>query len=147
MTKSDYNFFFPLRVRFAETDDQGVVYNSHYLTYFDTTIYEYFRDLPYSVVEHVKRTGTDFYVVRIAIDFFGPSRFDDEIEVHLRTARIGRSSMTFLSEIYPTDDDTALVKGEIIWVNADVKTQKSAPLPQELLARLKTKEGAGIRGQ
>ncbi len=145
MPKSDYNFFFPLRVRFAETDAQGVVYNSHYLTYFDTAIYEYFRDLPYSVAEHVERTGTDFYVVRVAIDFFGPSRFDDEIEIHVRPAQIGRSSITFLNEIFPKDDDTPLAKGEVIWVNADVKTHKSAALPQELLDRLKAKEGPGLK--
>jgi hypothetical protein len=44
------------------------------------------------------------------------------------------------SEIFPKDDDTTLVKGEVIWVNTDVKTNKSAPLPQELIALVKEKK-------
>jgi acyl-CoA thioester hydrolase len=140
MAKSDYQFFFPLRVRYAETDAQGIVFYGHYLTYFDTAITEYLRDLPFDYVDHVQRTGTDFHVVKAVIEFFAPSHFDDEIEVHIRTGKIGRSSLTFLIEIFPKNEETTLVKGEVVWVNTDQKVKKSVSLPEALVARVKARE-------
>jgi acyl-CoA thioester hydrolase len=144
MAKSDYKFFFPFRVRYAETDAQGIVFFAHYLTYFDTAINEYFRNLPYNYIEHVKHTGADFHVVKVGVEFYAPSYFDDEIEVHVRSGRIGRSSLTFFIEIFPKDGETALVKGEVVWVNTDQKSKKSTPLPEELVLKLREKEGSRI---
>ena len=144
MAKSDYKFFFPFRVRYAETDAQGIVFFAHYLTYFDTAINEYLRDLPYNYIEHVKQTNTDFHVVKVVVEFYAPSHFDDEIEVHVRTGRIGKSSLTFLIEIFPKDGETNLVKGEVVWVNTDQKAHKSSTLPEELVLKLRGKEGNSI---
>jgi acyl-CoA thioester hydrolase len=141
MAKSDYKFFFPFRVRYAETDAQGIVFYGNYLTYFDTAITEYLRNLPFDYVDHVQRTGTDFHVVKAVIEFFAPSHFDDEIEVHIRTGKIGRSSLTFLIEIFPKDEETPRVRGEVVWVNTHQKAKKSALLPEELVARVKEREG------
>ena len=140
MAKSDFKFCFPFRVRYAETDAQGIVFYAHYLTYFDTAINEYLRYLPFNYIEHVRNTGTDFHVIKVVVEFFAPSHFDDEIEVYVRTARIGRSSMTFLIEIFPKNGETALVKGEVVWVNTDQKAHKSVPLPEELVVKLRVKE-------
>ena len=144
MAKSDYQFFFPLRVRYAETDAQGIVFYGHYLTYFDTAITEYLRDLPFDYVAHVKRTGTDFHVVKAVIEFHAPSHFDDEIEVYVRTGKIGRSSLTFFIEIFPKNKDTLLVKGEVVWVNTDQKAKKSSPLPEKLVVKVKEREGDAV---
>jgi len=144
MAKSDYKFFFPFRVRYAETDAQGIVFYAHYLTYFDTAINEYLRNLPFNYVEHVKRTGTDFHVVKAVVEFFAPSHFDDEINVHVRTGKIGRSSLTFLTEIFPKNEETTLAKGEVVWVNTNQKAKKSAPLPEELVVKLRGWEGQRI---
>ena len=144
MAKSDYNFFFPFRVRYAETDAQGIVFYAHYLTYFDTAITEYIRDLPFNYIEHVKHSGTDFHVVKAVVEFFVPSHFDDEIEAYVRTGKIGRSSLTFLIEIFPKNIETTLVKGEVVWVNTDQKAKKSAPLPEELVGKVRDREGNRI---
>ena len=145
MAKSDHKFCFPLRVRYAETDAQGIVFYGHYLTYFDTAITEYLRDLPFDYVAHVRRTGKDFHVVKAVIEFFAPSHFDDEIEIHIRTGKIGRSSLTFLIEIFPKNKETLLVKGEVVWVNTDQKAKKSASLPEELVVRVTEREGDQVR--
>ena len=144
MAKSEFKFSFPFRVRYAETDAQGIVFFAHYLTYFDTAINEYLRYLPYNYIEHVKQTGTDFHVVKVTVEFFAPSHFDDEIEVYVRTGRIGRTSLTFFIEIFPKNGETTLVKGEVVWVNTDQKTYKSVPLPEALVVKLGNKEGEGI---
>ncbi|UCD32731.1 MAG: acyl-CoA thioesterase [Desulfobacterales bacterium] len=139
MAKSDYQFFHPFRVRYAETDAQGIVFFAHYLTYFDTAINEYLRNLPFNYIEHVKQTGTDFHVVKVLVEFYAPSHFDDDIEVHVRTGRIGKSSLTFLIEIFPKSGETTLVKGEVVWVNTDQKTHRSSPLPEGLVIKLKNR--------
>jgi acyl-CoA thioester hydrolase len=144
MAKSDYKFFFPFRVRYAETDAQGIVFYAHYLTYFDTAISEYLRNLPFNYIKHVKQTGTDFHVVKTVVEFFAPSHFDEEIEVHVQTGKIGRSSLTFIIEIFSKNGNTALVKGEVVWVNTDQKTKKSAPLPEELVVKLRDREENSI---
>jgi acyl-CoA thioester hydrolase len=140
MAKSDYKFFFPFRVRYSETDAQGIVFYGHYLTYFDTAITEYLRYLRFDYLEHVKRTGTDFHVVKAVIEFFAPSHFDDEIEVHVRTGKIGWSSLTFFIEIFPKNKETPLVRGEVVWVNTDQKAKKSVSLPEELVVRVKERD-------
>jgi acyl-CoA thioester hydrolase len=141
MAKSDYKFFFPFRVRYSETDAQGIVFYGHYLTYFDTAITEYLRYLRFDYLEHVKHTGTDFHVVKAVIEFFAPSYFDDEIEAHVRTGKIGRSSLTFFIDIFPKNEKTRLVRGEVVWVNTDQKAKKSVSLPEELVLRVKELEG------
>ena len=140
MAKTDFKFFFPFRVRYAETDAQGIVFNAHYLTYFDTAIYEYFRQLPFDFVEYVSRTGHDFHTVHVSLDFIGSARFDDEIEVCVKTEKYGRTSLGFAIEIYRKATDDPLVRGRVVWVNTDQKENKSAPLPPELVEKLQNFE-------
>ena len=81
MSREQFWFFHPLRVRYSETDPQGVVHNANYLMYFDTTITEYFRALGYDQQADAKRTGVDFHVVKSLIEYKAPVRFDQEIDV------------------------------------------------------------------
>ena len=142
MAKSDYRFFFDFRVRYSEVDGQMIVFNAHYLTYFDTAITEYFRALPYDYREQVKRTGEDFHTVKTLVEYYGPIHFDDEIEVGVRTARVGRTSLTFRLEIHPKGRDACLASGEVVWVNTNQESHHSAPLPTQLVEKLNALDGA-----
>ena len=102
-------------MRYSEIDGQGVVFNAHYLTYFDTTITEYFRALGYDQYADAKQTGEDFHVVKSVIEYKAPVRFDWELDVGARVARIGNSSLTFELAIFLKGGDEALVTGEIVW--------------------------------
>ena len=91
MAKSDFKFSWPFRVRYSEVDGQRIVFNAHYLTYYDTAITEYFRVLPYDYMGQVERTGEDYHTVRTLVEYQQPIHFDEDIEVHVRTSRIGRT--------------------------------------------------------
>ena len=80
-------------MRYSEVDGQKIVFNAHYLTYYDTAITEYFRALPYDDMGQVKHTGQDFHTVRSLVEYQQPIEFDEDIEVHLRTSRLGRLSL------------------------------------------------------
>lgn len=141
MAKADFSFFYPFKVRYSEIDGQKIVFNAHYLTYLDTAITEYLWALPYDYMNQVDRTGLDFHTVKTVIDYSRPIDFAAEIEVHVRIGRIGRSSMTFLAEIHPKGAEDLYASGEVVWVNADQATHKSAPLVPELIDLIRAKEG------
>ena len=101
MARSEFKFAWPFRVRYSEVDGQRIVFNAHYLTYYDTAITEYFRALPYDYMSQVERTGEDYHTVRTLVEYQQPIEFDEDIEVLVRTSRLGRSSLTFLLEIHP----------------------------------------------
>ena len=144
MAKSDFSFAWPFRVRYSEVDGQRIVFNAHYLTYYDTAITEYFRALPYDYMGQVDRTGEDYHTVRTLVEYQQPIEFDEDIEVWVRTARMGRSSLTFLLEIHPNDSEDLRATGEVVWVNANQTTHKSAALPDELVEKIVALEGDSV---
>lgn len=141
MAKSAFEFAWPFRVRYSEVDGQMIVFNAHYLTYFDTAITEYFRALPYDYRGQVMRTGEDFHTVRTLVEYQKPISFDEKIEVCVQTSRLGRSSLTFLLEIHPQGRDDLRATGEVVWVNTDQVTYKSAAISSELVDRIVALEG------
>ena len=143
MIRSDYKFFFPFRVRYSEIDGQMIVYNAHYLTYFDTAITEYCRLLDYDFGVQQQRTGEDFHTVKALVEYKAPIFFDDEIEVGVCTSRIGNSSLTFSLVVYRKNESDELATGEIVWVNTNQETRKAAPVPTELVAKLSKIDGLG----
>ena len=142
--RSDFKFSWPFRVRYAEVDGQMVVFNAHYLTYFDTAINEYLRALPFDYLEHVGATGEDFHTVRTLVEYQQPIRFDEVIEVHVRVAKMGRSSLTFRFEIHPESGDDLRASGEVVWVNTCQKSHKSTALPEALTTKLAAHEGDAL---
>ena len=123
-----------LRVRWAEVDMQKIVFNAHYLTYIDTAIAEYWReiDLPYPH-GYVERYGSDIFLRKATVEYLGPARYDDELTVCCRVAKLGRSSMTFHFEIYRAAD--LLISAELVYVNADA-SMKAVPLPDDVRERI-----------
>ncbi len=122
MAREDFKFFHDLRVRYSEIDGQRVVFNAHYLTYFDVAITEYFRKMAFDYSAYAKETGQDFHLVKSLVNYAKPILFDTEIQISCRTAKIGNSSLTFILEIFDKDSDASYASGEIIWVNTDQTT-------------------------
>lgn len=133
MHKSDLKFSFQFRVRYAEIDAQGIVFNAHYLTYFDTAITELYRSLGIHFSGHEASTlEYDYHLVKSVIEYHAPIYFDEVIDVYVGLSRIGNSSLTFKLFIYGEADETPRTSGEIIWVYANRKTGKSSPLPEDI---------------
>lgn len=130
MQRSDFRFFHRLRVRWAEVDMQKIVFNAHYLMYFDTAISDYWRALALPYEEAMQSLGGDLYVRKATIDFRGSARMDDMLDVGMRCTRIGTSSMVFEGGLFRQDQ--FLVGCELVYVFADPATQTSKPVPQAL---------------
>lgn len=133
MQRTDFSFFYSLRVRYAEIDAQKVVFNAHYLTYFDTAITEFFRKSGYSYADLFTTKGLDFHLIKATVAYLKPIGFDEIIEIGVRIGRIGKSSVTFALGIFGKAQEVCRATGEIIWVCAKPGTYKSHPLPQEFI--------------
>ena len=116
---------------------QKIVFNGHYLTYIDTAIAEYWREigLPYPH-GYVDRYKNDVYLRKATVEYLGSARYDDQLDIACRVARLGRSSMTFLFEIYRATEENPLVTAELVYVNADPASMKAAPLPDDVRSRV-----------
>ena len=68
MARSDFRFTHTLRVRWSEVDKQDIVFNGHYLTYFDVGVTEYYRtiDMPYP--DAIVSEGADLYAKKAEIE-------------------------------------------------------------------------------
>ncbi len=128
--RRDFRFFHRLRVRWAEVDMQKIVFNGHYLMYLDTAISDYWRVLALPYEEAMQQLGGDIYVKKAGLEYHASAQFDDALDVGLRCARIGNSSMLFQGGIFR--GDTLLVSGELVYVFADPATQTSLPVPDAL---------------
>lgn len=129
-TRQDFRFFHRLRVRWAEVDMQKIVFNAHYLMYFDTAMSDYWRALalPYDVT--MASLEGDIYVKKATLEFHASARVDDQLDVALKCSRIGTSSMVFTGAIFRGDEH--LISYELIYVFANPATQTSKPVPPAL---------------
>ncbi|HXH45909.1 MAG TPA: thioesterase family protein [Bradyrhizobium sp.] len=140
MSRDQFWFFHPFRVRYSEIDGQGVVFNAHYLTYFDTAITEYFRALGFDQYADAQASGIDFHVVKSVIEYKAPVRFDWELDVGVRVARIGNSSLVFELAIFLKGGTDALVTGEIVWVYTNQETRRPVPIAASIRDLIATRE-------
>ncbi len=129
-TRADFRFFHRLRVRWVEVDIQKIVFNGHYLMYFDTAVADYWRALGLPYEEAMHQLGGDLYVKKATVEYFASARMDERLDVALRCARIGNSSMGFECAIFRGDQ--LLIGGELLYVFADPATQTSRPVPPAL---------------
>ena len=130
-----------LRVRWAEVDPQNIVFNGHYLSYFDIGITEYWRAIGLPYPEGIAGTGGDLFAVRSVINYHASAHFDEFLEIAVRAAKLGNSSMTFEMGIFRNGE--RLISGEMVYVNADPETRKSCSLPEKLRTAIELYEASG----
>lgn len=109
---------------------QKIVFNAHYLMYFDTAMADYWRALALPYEEAMLELGGELYVKKATLEYHGSARLDDRLEVALKCIRIGNSSMVFAGVIFRTD--AVLVTCELVYVFADPVSQTSRPVPLAL---------------
>ena len=129
------------RVWFSDTDAQGVVYYGRYLPYFDHARTEYHR--------HLGHSGTwseagEFVMRASNVEYHAPARFDDLLEIFVRTARIGRTSATFECAAYRMDDDLLMVTATQTMVLVDLAARRPAEIPQAYRELIRGFEGEDL---
>ena len=138
MARSDFWMTERICVRFTEVDRQSIVQNGAYFTYFSVALNEYFRALPFD--RDGENIGSGFHVVRADIDYRAPLRFDELFDIGARISRVGRSSFTFVYEIFRAGEDELIVSGSQVWVNTNQTTRRATALPDDFRERVANAE-------
>lgn len=115
------------RVGFSETDAQGVVYYGRYMPYFDLARTEYHRHLG-----RISLDGVDFAMRATTVEYLAPARFDDLLEVFVRVARIGTTSITYDHAAYRIDEDGSdrlMVTSSATLVCVALTERRAVPVP------------------
>jgi len=134
MKRQDFRFSHRMRVRWVEVDMQNIVFNGHYLMYFDTAVTDYWRNLAMPYAETLHQLGGDLFVKKASVEYHASAEMDDFLDVCMRCDRIGNSSMTFVGAIFRGDE--LLITSELIYVYADPVAKKSLPIPSSLRGML-----------
>lgn len=134
-----------LRVRYGECDLQGIVFNAHYLSYFDTSMTELWR-AAFGSYQAVLERGIDMVLAEARLRFHRPARFDDELRVAVAITRMGTTSIVTRHWLEPaggaeggTDGGAAaapLAVGELRHVLVDLRTLAKTPIPDWARERL-----------
>lgn len=130
MARDQFRCSHSTRVRWAEVDPQGVVFNAHYLAYFDLAAVEYWRAIGYTYPAAFHSLGIDTFVVKATLEFDAPAAFDDAVDLLVRVSRLGRTSLTMVMEVWRGNDH--LVTVEVVYVFASTEGRIPSPLPQAL---------------
>lgn len=123
-----------VRVRYAETDQMGVVYHANYLVWFEIGRVEFIRQLGLDYKSMEREEGCGIAVVDVRARYKAPARYDDEliIRTHLVAAR--GAVIRFGYRIVRSEDDVVLCEGETVHVVVGRDMKKRA-LPQKYAER------------
>lgn len=131
MARAEFAFSHRFRVRWSETDAQGVVFNARYLDYADIAVTEYWRET--KLRERADGDPLEFHVKKATVTWFAPILPDEMIEVMARTIATGRTSMTQTVEIHGARDDGSedlRATVDLVSVYVDLETHRPMPLPK-----------------
>ncbi len=118
-----------LRVRYAETDQMGVVYHSNYLIWFEVGRTDLIRALGLDYKSMEREEGVGIAVVEVTCRYKAPARYDDELIVRTTLAGIRGSVLRFTYTLHRAQDDLLLCEGATTHVVVST-SMKRAPMPE-----------------
>ena len=141
MQRQDFRCLHRLRVRWSEVDMQKIVFNAHYLSYADCAMTEYWRALALPYEAGMQALGGEVYLKKASVEYHASARLDDLLDVGMRCARVGNSSMVFEAGVFA--GERLLVAIELIYVFADPANQTKRAVPPALRAMIEHFEAGG----
>jgi acyl-CoA thioester hydrolase len=135
----------PIVPRYAEVDQQGVVFNGHYLTWFDEACTGFLDHLDVTYPGLIE-SGYDIQVVHSEIDFKGPVRWRDSVHVEVGCQRVGYTSFTLGFSVVrskahdPATERQTAVRGLNVYVVVSADDWSKRPIPPTLRSALTSVE-------
>jgi len=121
-----------LRVRYAETDQMGVVYHSNHLIWFEVGRVELLRQLGFSYRDMEREDDCFIAVAEVKCRYRAPVYYDDEVMVRTRLRNVRESVVHFGYELVRADSGALLAEGETTHIVTD-SNMKVAALPEKYL--------------
>jgi acyl-CoA thioester hydrolase len=121
-----------LRVRYAETDQMGIVYHSNHLIWFEIGRVELMRQLGFTYRDMERDDGRFIAVAEVKCRYRAPVRYDDEVVVRTRLQTVRDSVVNFAYELVRADNGALLAEGETTHIVTDAQ-MKVAALPDKYM--------------
>jgi len=122
-----------LRVRYAETDQMGVVYHSNYIVWFEVGRVEMLRQLGFTYRDMEKKDDIHIAVADVHCRFKAPARYDDLITIRTRLINVRGSVLHFGYQIVRAEDGKTLAEGASVHIVVDSQFQR-IHLPPKFMA-------------
>jgi acyl-CoA thioester hydrolase len=119
-----------VRVRYAETDQMGVVYHANYLVWFEVGRVEMMRQIGLHYKEMEREEGALIAVVEAKARYKAPARYDDELIIRTRVAGMRSSILRFKYEVIRVEDEVLLAEGETVHLVVD-REMKRRTMPDK----------------
>ena len=119
-----------VRVRYAETDQMGIVYHANYFVWFEVGRVVLLRLLGFSYRDMEEQDGCGIAVIDARCRYKAPARYDDEIIVRTRLRLLRESLVQFAYDVLRADGETFLAEGDTTHVVVD-REMKKTPLPEK----------------
>jgi len=129
-----------LRVRYAETDQMGVVYHSNHLIWFEVGRVELMRQMGFSYRDMEREDGRFIAVAEATCRYRAPVFYDEEVVVRTRLKTVRESVIVFSYELTRADSGALLAEGETTHIVTD-STMKIAALPEKYLRAFRVAVG------
>lgn len=129
-----------LRVRYAETDQMGVVYHANYFVWFEVGRVEFLRQLGFSYRDMEQNDACFIAVVDARCRYKAPARYDDEVVVRTHLKNVRESLVHFGYELVRASDNLVLAEGETTHVVTDAQMKRRA-IPEKYMRHFR--EAAG----
>jgi acyl-CoA thioester hydrolase len=108
-----------LRVRYAETDQMGVVYHSNHFIWFEMGRVEWLRQFGFSYRDMESKDGCFLAVAEAKCRYRAPVHYDDEVTVHTKLLNVRESVVHFGYELHRVNNGTLLAEGETTHIVTD----------------------------
>jgi len=122
------------RVRYSDSDAQGIVFNPTYLVYWDDTLTDWIATRGISW-QDVHERGFELVLAHTEIDYRASARIGDTVRTGVRLERVGRTSMTFAYRSWDPGSDRTFVEGRQVQVVVDATTFTPVDVPDFLAER------------
>ncbi|TVT20144.1 acyl-CoA thioesterase [Amycolatopsis acidiphila] len=127
----------PLRVRFHECDPQGIVFNAHYLAYFDMASFEFFREV-FGSYDNLRARGVDTVVAESNLRYRAPSHYDEELVVAVTLDHLGTTSLVLGFTVLRGEEVLTTGMNRYVFVDAETLAKTAPPddVREKLAARM-----------
>ena len=136
---ADFGFSTDVRVRFAETDAQGVAHNSNYLIWFEIARVAYLEEFA-GGYPALRQTGLESFVLESHVRYRLPAHFDDRLSIHTRVGELRGARFRFDYEVRRGDE--LIAEGWTSHGCVDAQTLRPTRVPDALAAAIATAESA-----
>ena len=124
-----------VRVRYAETDQMGIVHNANYLVWFEVGRSEFCRAKGFSYKEMEEADNALLVVAESYCRYKSPAYYEDVITIRTKIGEVRSRSLSFFYEVHRESDATLIAEGETLHVVTD-KDKKVRVLPETYRDRL-----------